>query len=199
MVAAAPVRIALDAHVVGRHQTGNETYVIELAGALAARSDVDLVAFLDASAEWPGSPVAIDRLRIGTPFLRLPLELPYRAARSGAQLLHVQYVVPPVTMVPLVTTIHDISFEDLRDAFPRRTELRLKATVRFAARRSRAVIASSSYTRDRILDRYGLDPANVHVAPLGVGAGWHPVPPAEREALLAPLGLPPRFAMAVGN
>ena len=33
MVQSASPRVAIDAHVVGRRQTGNETYVVELAGA----------------------------------------------------------------------------------------------------------------------------------------------------------------------
>src|SRR6476660_7739288 len=32
---AAPVSVAIDAHMVGTHETGNETYVVQLASALA--------------------------------------------------------------------------------------------------------------------------------------------------------------------
>jgi glycosyltransferase involved in cell wall biosynthesis len=193
------MRVAIDGHVVGRRQTGNETYIVSLAEALADRADMDPRVYIDEGAEWPGSAVRLDHLRVRTPFLRVPFELPMRAARSGAQLLHVQYVAPPVSRIPVVTTIHDISFEDLEGAFPRRTELRLRVSVRLSARRSAMVIASSSYTRERLLERYGLRPEKVHVAPLGVHPKWRPVADEEREALTAPLNLPRRFAMAVGN
>ena len=46
-------RVALDAHVIGRRMTGNETYVVNLGSALAARSDLDVVAYVDAGVSWP--------------------------------------------------------------------------------------------------------------------------------------------------
>jgi glycosyltransferase involved in cell wall biosynthesis len=196
--AAEPIRVALDAHVVGRRQTGNETYVVNLAEALAARSDVRATVFLDAGTPWPSAaPVVTEALRLRTPYLRLPFELPMRARRGGAQLLHVQYVSPPLPRLPVVTTIHDISFEDLPNAFPRATELRLKASIRLAARRSAAVIASSSYTRERLIDRYRLRPERVHVALLGVHPRWSPAPPDAPTP--EGLTLPGRFVLAVGN
>ncbi len=199
MAAADPLRVALDAHVVGRRQTGNETYIVSLAEALARRADVMATVFLDAGTPWPsGEPVVTEALRLRTPYLRLPLELPLRARRSGAQLLHVQYVAPPLPRLPVVTTIHDISFEDLRNAFPRATELRLKGSVRLAAKRSAAVIASSTYTRERLIDRYNLRPERVHVALLGVHRKWSPVPP-ESGAPEGLTALPARFVLAVGN
>jgi glycosyltransferase involved in cell wall biosynthesis len=194
------LRVAIDGHVVGRRQTGNETYIVNLADALADRDDVEPILFMDADATWPtASAMRFERLRSRTPFLRVPLELPIRARRTGAELLHVQYVAPPIPRLPIVTTIHDVSFEDLEGAFPAITTLRLKATVRLAAMRSSAVIASSSFTRDRILDHYGIDPSRVHVALLGVHPQWRPLGPAERAALLAPLMLPNQFVLAVGN
>ena len=173
MAAATPKILAgIDAHVVGRRQTGNETYVVNLANALARRADV---------------------------FLRIPFELPARARRDGCDLLHVQYVAPPVTRLPIVTMIHDVSFEDIPSLFPRRTELRLKLTVRHAVRVSSALVTVSEFTRGRIAFHYGVDPDRIIVTPDGVGDRWHPVPRDEALARLADLSLPPSFVLAVGN
>ena len=194
------IRVALDAHVVGRRQTGNETYIVNLANALAVRSDVEPIVFIDQGAAWPGPPdVEVHRLRARTPFLRLPIELPIRVRRAGADLLHVQYVAPPMSTAPLVTTIHDLSFEDVPRFFPRRTELRLRTLVRFAARRSRAVVTISGFTRGRLLERYGIDPERVFVTPLAVASRWGPLPEEERERRLRGLELPAVFVLAVGN
>jgi hypothetical protein len=46
------------------------------------------------------------------------LELPPRAKRDDAELLHVQYVAPPIARVPVVTTIHDVSFEGRAGSSP---------------------------------------------------------------------------------
>src|SRR5688572_5749017 len=94
-----PIRVALDAHVVGRRKTGNETYVVALAAGLAGRPDVHLTAWLDAGTPWPAGPEAPPHLRhlvARSPQLRIPFELPIRAALDGADLLHVQYVAPPL-------------------------------------------------------------------------------------------------------
>ena len=194
------IRVALDAHVVGRRMTGNETYVVNLADALAARPDIDLVTYLDADQTWPHEPPpgSVRHLRLRAPQLRIPLELPFRARRDRADLLHVQYVAP-ISRLPVVTAVHDVSFEDLPDVFSRATTLRLKLSIRASVRRSGAVLALSGFTRDRILHHYGIAPERVIVAPAGVSGRWRRIDPAVVDDRLAPLALPPRFVLAVGN
>ena len=101
MVMARPIRVMFDAHVVGRRLTGNETYAVGLARALARRSDIDLTVLMDPGASWPTdpggeAPPASRTLAFRRPQARIPLELPVRARRASADVLHVQYVVPPV-------------------------------------------------------------------------------------------------------
>ena len=190
----------IDAHVVGRRKTGNETYVVNLANALSQRPDVRPLAYLDAGAAWPGTGGPETReLSWRSSFLRIPLELPVRARRDGCDLLHVQYVVPPITRLPIVTMIHDVSFEDIPGLFPRRTELRLKLTVRHAVRVSSALVTVSEFTRGRIVSHYGVDPDRIIVTPNGVGERWRPVPRDSALATLADLSLPSSFVLAVGN
>ncbi len=192
--------MALDAHVVGRRKTGNETYIVNLAEALERREDVDPTVYLDAGTVWPG-PTTLRRreLHWRAPQLRVPLELPFRATRDGAQLLHVQFVAPPIARLPVVTAIHDVSFEDIPGLFARPTEMRLKLTVRLSARRSAAVITISEFTRSRISHHYGIDPKRIVVTPLGVDAFWRPVAADDAERHLSSLALPDRFVLAVGN
>jgi glycosyltransferase involved in cell wall biosynthesis len=201
MAAATPEILAgIDAHVVGRRKTGNETYVVNLANALAKRPDVKPLAYLDPDASWPGSGgPETRRLSWRSSFLRIPLELPARARKDGCDLLHVQYVAPPISRLPIVTMIHDVSFEDLPGLFPRRTEWRLKLTVRHAVRVSSVLVTVSEFTRGRIASRYRVDPDRIIVTPNGVGDQWHPVPKADALARLADLSLPPRFVLVVGN
>ena len=194
------IRPALDAHVVSRRKTGNETYVVNLATALAQRADVQPLAYVDSGVTWPLPDGPETReLNWRSSFLRIPVELPTRARRDHCDLLHVQYVAPPIARLPLVTAIHDVSFEDVPGLFPRRTELRLKLTVRLSARRSQAVITISEFTRGRIAHHYHMDPDRIVVTPLGVGEQWRPMPKEEALARLAGLSLPASFVLAVGN
>jgi glycosyltransferase involved in cell wall biosynthesis len=196
----APLRIALDAHVVGRRQTGNETYVVNLGSALAQRTDVVTLAYVDRGVRWPeglASP-RLRELRFRTRQLRIPIELPYRARVDGADIVHVQYVAP-LTRMPIVTAIHDLSFEDVPGLFSRPTTWRLKISVRLSARRSAAVVTLSEFSRSRLLHHYDLQPERVIVAPAGVSDRWKRLSPPAVASRLAGLQLPGRFILAVGN
>jgi glycosyltransferase involved in cell wall biosynthesis len=195
-----PIRVALDAHVVGRQQTGNETYVLNLGSALAARPEIEILAYVDAGTRWPTAMVSprLRDLRLRAPQLRIPIELPYRARADHADLLHVQYVAP-LTRLPIVTAIHDISFEDVPGLFSKPTTWRLKMSVRLSARRSAAVVTLSEFTRMRLLHHYDLPPERVIVAPAGVNDRWKRLSRPEAVSRLAGLDLPPRFVLAVGN
>lgn len=201
MIAATPeIRPALDAHVVGRRKTGNETYVVNLATALQRRPDVRPLAYLDAGVAWPGPEGPETReLSRRSSFLRIPIELPTRARRDRCDLLHVQYVAPPIARLPIVTAIHDVSFEDIPGLFPRRTELRLKLTVRLSAARSQAIVTISEFTRERLIYHYHVDPDKIVVTPLGVDERWHRITEAAGADRLAGLHLPERYVLAVGN
>ena len=197
---ARPLRVGLDAHVVGRRKTGNETYLIGLATGLAARLDVALTAYLERGATWPrpADGVALMRLRTAWPQLRIPFELPVRARLDGVDLLHVQYVAPPVAGVPVVTAIHDVSFEDEPALIPPVTRLRLQATVRLAVRTSAVVVTPSQFSRERLLHHYHLDPERVVVTPNGI----LPISPqqvADADRVRAALRLQDPFVLHVGN
>ena len=195
-----PIRVALDAHVVGRRKTGNETYIVNLAEALAELDDVAPIVYLDAGTPWPRpSPIERRDLHWRAPQLRLPLELPFRAKRDGAQLLHVQYVAPPIARLPVITAIHDVSFEDISGAFSRPTQIRLKVSIRLSARRSAAVVTLSEFSRSRIIHHYGIDPDRVFVTPLGVDSRWRRLAPEQVASRLNGMSLPKQFVLAVGN
>lgn len=203
MVDSAPLRVGVDAHVVGRRQTGNETYVTELTTALARRADVRPIAYLDGQTVWP-RPVApsISRLRWRSRYVRIPLELPVLARRDRLSLLHVQYMAPPVCPVPVVVTIHDLSFIDIPVDLPAAMVWRMRATVALSIRRAAIVLAVSEFTRGRIIEHYRLNLDRVVVTPNGVAAHWRPLVAEERHARLATAGLddlPERFVLAIGT
>lgn len=196
------LRVCLDAHVVGRRQTGNERYVVGIGNGLAARDDVEVVALIDEGTDWPAGDGRTPRLmplRSRRPQLRIPFELPLAVRRARGEILQVNYVAPPVSPAPIVTVVHDLSFEDRPDTFPLRTRLRLKLAVRHAARRSAAVICVSRFTRDRFVEIYGADASRVHVVHEGVDAYWQRVPDSEAGLHLASYDLPRSFVLAVGS
>jgi glycosyltransferase involved in cell wall biosynthesis len=214
MVAGPVMRIGLDAHVIGRRKTGNETYVSGLGNALAARDDVELTVFIDKGTAWPvaagdpgdrrgpagtGSRPHVRTLRSRGRVGRLLLDLPIRARQARSQLLHVQYVAPLIAGVPTVVAVHDLSFEDRPELFSAPTRLRLRTTIRASTRRAAAVIALSAFTRDRLLHHYDLDPGRVFVAHAAVDGRFARLDDGSPHPVAPPLDLPERFVLHVGD
>src|ERR1017187_194666 len=104
--------IAIDAHAIGRHLTGNEVYVRSLLNAFAAQNhDEDILAYVSGVEACASIP---ERIRVrqvaANPFLRLGFDLARRVRKDRPDLLHVQYTAPVGCSVPVVATVHDVSY-----------------------------------------------------------------------------------------
>ena len=150
-------RVAIDAHTLGRRATGNETYARGLLSGLVQRTDVEPIALVDRDADLPDWLVGHHaRLRHRRAAIRLLSELSTARRRWSADLLHVQYVRPPWSDLPIVTTIHDISFEHFPRLFTTRTRLRMRLTIPWSARHSRLVLTGSRHAAADLVDTYRL-------------------------------------------
>ena len=97
------MKVAIDAHALGRKQAGYESYLRHLTAALPeAAPEIDFLIYRNLS-----------RSRI----MRLVVELPGRLKNDKPDVLHVQYAAPAFCSVPLVATVHDLSFEDTPQFF----------------------------------------------------------------------------------
>ena len=104
--------VVVDADVLGRRRTGDETYVLNLLRELAP---------LDprpgfGSPPSRGSPSSFRTASRpsssgASQELRMALTLPRLLRRLGAALAHFQYALPLALPCPAVVTIHDLSFE----------------------------------------------------------------------------------------
>ena len=85
-------------------------------------------------------------------------------------MLHYPFSVPlpRVARVPWAVTLHDVQHLDLPGLFSRAEREYRRLAYDLPARRARAVITVSEYCRGRIVDRLGISPDRVRVAPLGV-------------------------------
>ena len=200
------MHIAIDAHSVGTGLAGNETYAANLVEALA---EVDrenrytvYVTRAEAAARFGGrwENMSVRRTLPHTPLVRIPLTLSAELRRRPVDLLHVQYTAPPLAPCPVVTTIHDLSFEHLPETFKRRSRVQLRLTVRATARRAAHVIAPSEYTRRDLVETYGLDPERVTAIPLAVAPHFRPVADAgELERVKRRYGIGGEYVLAVGS
>jgi glycosyltransferase involved in cell wall biosynthesis len=179
------MRFAVDAHAIGRHLTGNEVYVRNLLNAFAAQdADCEFVAYVSEEEAANFVPANIRTRRVAAnPFLRLGFDLGMRIREDRPDLLHVQYTAPLGCGVPVVVSVHDVSFLEHPEYFKRRQALQLQWTVRRTVRRAARVITVSEFSRAAILKAYSdLDADNVVVVANAAASEFRPV---SRQAALA--------------
>jgi glycosyltransferase involved in cell wall biosynthesis len=163
----------LDLHHLGHRQTGNESWARSLATALFELDGpqaYDIAVTSAAPAEDLALLPARERVQVSSSSTRrLVLDLPAAMRRLDTPVILVQYTAP-VSRVPAVVMVHDLSFEDPRAAewLPLATRLRYRATIRASVRRAAHVLTVSEYSKADLLRRYGLDPADVTVVPNAV-------------------------------
>jgi glycosyltransferase involved in cell wall biosynthesis len=169
--------VVVDADVLGRQRTGDETYVRNLLRTLpapAAEAGLRLAAVTRHPELVPDGvrPVPI---RAGSQELRMAWTLPRALRRLGAALVHTQYAIPLRCPCPAVVTIHDLSFE--HGLMGKRDRLVFERIVPRAARRAARVLTVSERTKRDLVEHYGVAAERVVVTPNGVDPAFHPAPP----------------------
>lgn len=208
------VNVAIDAHMVGERETGNETYTLNLVRALLAlprevTHPLDFVLYTTHPARLQAqlAPVhhpRVHQIRPAAAPLRIPFAMPAATRRDRIGLLHVTYVAPPVGTCPFVVTVHDISYTRYPQFFSPRDRWMLSTLVPMTMRRAACIITVSNHARREIVDRYGIASARVAVTYEAAAEQFVPVAdPAQRETVRARYGLPAaaagRYFFALGN
>lgn len=193
------MRIGVDVRPIGRRQTGNERVMSNLARSLARQSNHELILYFsdrDAANRWREGPVDGTKVRIvpvGNPFIRIPILLPYMAARDGVDVLLCHVNSPPWRRCGLVTIIHDVSFARHPEYFSRYERFLMSRANPASMRWSDAIVTGSEFTLTEMADLYGIPEEKVFVAHYAVDPVFSATPAD---------GPPPRsrpYFLAVGN
>jgi glycosyltransferase involved in cell wall biosynthesis len=166
--------VVVDADVLGRRRTGDETYVANLLRELGVLPHSDLrIAAVTRHPELV--PEGIERFRLNGSVqeLRMAWSLPRMLRRARAALVHTQYAMPLAGPCPAVVTVHDLSFEDAA-LIGRKDRLVFRSVVPRSVRGARVVLTVSERTKRDLIGLYGLDPDTVVVTPNGVDPAFHP-------------------------
>ena len=179
---------------------GTETATVAMLREIAASpsDDVELVLFaLDAFGQTYPDVVA------AFPSHLVPLSGRVRGVRVAAEnswlarqgrdvdvVHHMGGTLPMVQGVPGVLTIHDLQPFDMPENFTITKRTYLQRSIPRSVRRAAGVIAPSEFVRRGIVDRFGVDPARVHLAPWGVEPPTTQVSVAQVQARY---GLPRRW------
>jgi len=168
--------ILLDADVLGRQRTGDETYVSNLLRELP-RVAPDL-RFAAVTRHPELVPAGVEPILLPARFqeTRMALSLPRLLRRLRPALAHFQHALPLGVRVPCVVTLHDLSFERADCAMGRLDRLTFRIVVPRAARRADHVLVVSERTRADVISLYGVAPERVTVTRNGVDPAFGPGP-----------------------
>ena len=177
--------VVIDADVLGRERTGDETYVENLLRRLplAAGSDLRFAA-LTRHPDLVSEGVDPIHLEAHSQVLRMAWSVPRELRRLRPALAHFQHALPFRCPCPAVVTIHDLSFERNPTAMSRADRLTFKTVVPRAARRSARVITVSERTKADVIALYGVSPERITVTPHGVDPAFEPGDDAPGSYLL---------------
>ncbi|HEV8277608.1 MAG TPA: glycosyltransferase family 1 protein [Streptosporangiaceae bacterium] len=142
----------------------------------------------------PGARIAAGPAAIAHRPARLAWEqtgLPLVAQQVGADVLHVpHYSMPLHPGVPVVVTIHDLTFFTEPDAHSPVSATYFKSAIRTSVRRATRLLVPSKATRDELVRVLGADPTRIDVAYHGVDHSlFHQPSPDQMQHVSDRLGL----------
>jgi glycosyltransferase involved in cell wall biosynthesis len=167
--------VVVDADVLGRHRTGDETYVLNLLRRLPELAGDELrFAALTRHPSLVPSGVEAVELPARSQELRMAWSVPRALRRLRPALAHFQHALPLGWDGRSVVTIHDLSFERDVGAMGRLDRAIFRRVVPRAARRARRVIAVSERTKRDLVELYSVPAEKIAVTPHGVDPAFGP-------------------------
>ncbi|MEW5902090.1 MAG: glycosyltransferase family 1 protein, partial [Acidobacteriota bacterium] len=202
------MRIGIDAHAAERDGSGNCTYIRGLVCGLAEideRNDYFLYVTdighpfytrLRGRANFH-----LRTLSPKNPLFRIPFSLTRRTFDDRLDVLHVQYIAPPLHRGRLVVTIHDLAFLHVPESFNRMERFRSRLLVPSNARRAQRVLCGSLYSKADIARRCGVDEAKIEVTPYSAPPSFRPAAAANEslQAMLKNYGIRGKFIFTMGR
>jgi len=196
------MRFSVDAHAIGQHLTGNETYIRNLLNCFASiDQDADFIAYLSRRTPFSAVPDRFHKRHVAVnPFVRLGLDLSRQIRQDHPDLLHVQYTAPLFCPVPVVVSVHDISYLEYPEYFTRFRAKQLQYTVRKTVQRAARVLTPSEFSKSSIVKAYGLDEGCVVVMPNAVSSQFRPIARATAQRWVqSEFGISAPFVLSVGD
>jgi glycosyltransferase involved in cell wall biosynthesis len=166
--------VVIDADVLGRRRTGDESYVSALLAEFAKLDHGLRLAAVTRRPELVPEGVEPVSLDAHSQILRMSLGLPRLLRRLAPRLAHFQHVVPLGCPCQAVVTIHDLSFERHPELMSRRDRFVFRTMVPRSVRRAARVLAVSEWTKRDLVDHYAIREQKIIVTPNGVDPLFRP-------------------------
>ncbi|MDQ6619127.1 MAG: glycosyltransferase family 4 protein [Pseudomonadota bacterium] len=212
------LRVVLNATPLLAPRTGVGNYIAELGNALAQCDEVDLYGFY--GYRWrhgpPAPPAAPARSAAVRSFRELvkpwvPLKRQLRHAQQqllfgrglrkySIELYHEPNYVPIRYDVPVVVTVHDLSWIRFPQTHPPDRVRWLNRGLPRAMEQAAAILVDSTFVRDELAATFPVSRNRIHVAQLGVSGSFRPRSAAQTFATLQAFDLRHRsYVLSVGT
>ena len=166
--------VVLDADVLGRRRTGDETYVEQLLRTLPQVADDFRYAALTRRPDLVPAGVEPVHVPARLQELRMVWSVPRTLRRLRPSVAHFLHVLPPALPCPAVVKIPDLSWQLDASVMNARDRLIFRTLVPRAARRAARVVTVSERSKRDLVATYGLPPQKIVVTPLGVDPAFTP-------------------------
>jgi glycosyltransferase involved in cell wall biosynthesis len=166
--------VIVDADVLGRRRTGDETYVEQLLRALPSVAEDLRIAAIARDAALVPDGVEPIVLRARSQELRMSVGVPRLLRRLRPALAHFVHSLPLRCPSPAVLTVQDLSWERDPSVFGFWDLLTFKIFVRRSVRRARHVFAISERTKRDLVELYRTPAAKITVTPLAPDPAFRP-------------------------
>jgi len=166
--------VLLDADVLGRRRTGDETYVEQLLRALPEVAGDLRIGALTRDARLVPDGIEPVVVRARTQELRMAVGVPRLLRRLRPALAHFVHSLPLSCPVPGLLTVQDLSWERDPSVFGFWDLLTFKIFVRRSVLRARHVFAISARTKRDLVEVYGTSEDKITVTPLAPDPDFKP-------------------------
>src|SRR6266545_1400505 len=166
--------VVLDADVLGRERTGEETYLANLLRELPALAPDFRLAAVTRHPELVPEGVEPVALPARSQELRMAWSLPGLLRRLQPALAHFQHAVPLRCPCPAVVTVHDLSFERDPSMLGLKDRLVFRTVVPRAACKAARLIAVSERTKADLVELYGVPESRIAVTHHGIDPAFTP-------------------------
>ena len=182
-----PLRIGIDAHTIGSRRSGDESYTLGLLRGLCRvdRTHRYTVYVTNDEAQERLGPLPENfRLQHIWPHqrhTRLLLSHPIALHRYRQDVVHFQYIAPPLHRSALVLTVHDLSYVHMPENFSAREGMALRLGTHINIRRAQKILTVSEFTKRELTRHYGLTPGKIVVTPNAISDRFHVASPVAAD------------------
>jgi glycosyltransferase involved in cell wall biosynthesis len=194
-----PLRVGIDGRSFSSPAAGVRRYVANLVPALQAADErLELIALGGTRDAVPAGLAHVEEpwhppTNLGWSVVGLPRA----AARAQVNVVHAPaYTAPLWSTIPVVVTIHDVSYERHPEWYPYQRDVLRRLFYRRSARAAARVLTDSDFSANEIAAAYQIPRERITVAPLGVSDHFAPV---DRPTDTLPAGVTTPFLLHVGD